>query len=320
MKAAGSPTDRLTMSSHNAFVYDSDDQYVCVALPYLPAGLAEGDAVIVAGTRDRLMLLREALGPDRGRVQMIDAGSLYARPAWTVAAYYKAMVDQLWTVPRVRLFAQVQYGPTPEEWARWGAYEAIATRAFAELPAQVVCTYDAREMPATVAENVWRVHSEVLTDRWHESPHLESPEDTVRRLTPVPRRLGTLRPLAGTDDVAAFRESLAAAVGAERLSRRLGLDVLVAAGELAANAAAHGGGSSRREPGWSTVASSAKSPTPDRASRIHSPATCRPGRASDLARGSGSPASWPPASSCFAGTRGSPRVSGPDPQPRTMSR
>jgi anti-sigma regulatory factor (Ser/Thr protein kinase) len=227
--------------AHNAFIYESDDQYVDGALSYMRDGLEAGERVIVASTKDRLAVLREALGDERERVRMIDVGSLYSRPARTSASYHRAMAEQLRSVRRVRLIAQVQYGPTPVEWDRWAAYEAIFTRAFADLSAEVICTYDARETPEAMVEHVWEVHPEVLTDSWNRSETCEQPEETIRRLTPPPSS-PELRPLAVGATLGSFREAVAAELAVRRVPRERALEVLVAANELAANALQHGGG------------------------------------------------------------------------------
>jgi anti-sigma regulatory factor (Ser/Thr protein kinase) len=227
---------------HNALVYESDHVYVERAGSFLKEGLDAGEAAIAAGTRDRLALLREELGPDQEGVAYVDVGGAYTRPARTVAAYYATLLDNLREADAVRAVAEVQYGPTPAEWEEWAAYEAISNVAYAHLPAWVVCTYNAPTLPDRMLEAVWETHPEVMTDEWRASEHFEDPEEVVRGLTPVPEPLPGLRSLRPAGDLTGFREQLAAELNAEGMPQVRALDMLVAANEVASNALRHGDG------------------------------------------------------------------------------
>jgi hypothetical protein len=80
---------------HNAFVYDSDDEYVARSVAFLRDGLEAGDGAIIANVRPGLAAMREALGSDAARVRFVDVGSTYTRPARTLAAYHQVYVEQL---------------------------------------------------------------------------------------------------------------------------------------------------------------------------------------------------------------------------------
>jgi anti-sigma regulatory factor (Ser/Thr protein kinase) len=234
-----SPASRLR---HHAFVYDSDAEYVERSVAFLADGLAGGEAAVVAASRDRLALIREALGDDARRVSLTDVGMVYTRPARAVAAYYSTLVHHLRSAPSVRVLAEGQFGPTPAEWEMWTAYEAITNRAYAHLPAWVVCTYNAQALPDPVVEMAWRTHAEVLEHDWVASPRFEDPEDLVRAMTPDPRSLPELRSLAPGGAPAAFRERMSRELEIERIPPPKALHALIAANEVALNAWQHGGG------------------------------------------------------------------------------
>jgi anti-sigma regulatory factor (Ser/Thr protein kinase) len=232
----------LIRARHDAFVYDDDGEYADRAVGFLRDGLAAGEGIVVANLRGPLAVIREALGPDAKRAVFVDVASLYTRPQRTVAAYIETLSTLLESFPSVRLIAQVQYGPTQMEWDEWIGYEALFTHASAELPVQVVCSYDARETPDPVLDGVWRTHPEVLTDDWQSSPSFEEPEETLRRLTPQPERLDGLRMISPGSDLESMREGLAAELSTAEVPAGKALDMLVAATEVAANARSHGGG------------------------------------------------------------------------------
>jgi anti-sigma regulatory factor (Ser/Thr protein kinase) len=232
---------------HNAFVYESRDEYVARSVAFLKEGLEAGEGAVIGDTRDTLSVMREALGPDADRVAFFDVGTIYTRPAHAVAAYHGLFLEQLRTAPSVRAVAELPLGPTPAEWTEWMRYEAITNLAYSHLPVWVVCTYNANGLPDTVLDAVWQTHPEVVTDEWlgsdrRESDRFEDPRELVRSLTPKPEPLPDLRPFSVGEDIEAFRERLARELVAEKVPDAKALDMLVAGTEIAANALQHGGG------------------------------------------------------------------------------
>jgi hypothetical protein len=91
-----------TALRHNAFVYESHDEYLACAVPFLKEGLQAGEGAIVAHTKPGMAMMREALGADAGRVTFVDVSSAYTRPARTLAAYHKVYAEQLRRTPKLR--------------------------------------------------------------------------------------------------------------------------------------------------------------------------------------------------------------------------
>jgi anti-sigma regulatory factor (Ser/Thr protein kinase) len=228
---------------HNAFVYESDDEYVARSVAFLKDGLEAGEACMVGNTRDGIALMRDALGPDAHRVSFFDLGSTYTRPARTLATYYGAFLEHLRRAPSVRAVADMPLSPMPGDWDEWAAYEALTNISYAHLPVWVVCTYDGNGLPDAILEAVWQTHSaEVLSDGWRASDHFEDPRELVRKLTPEPEPLPELRSFSAGDDLELFRERLARELAAEKVPGAKALDMLVAGTEIAANAVRHGAG------------------------------------------------------------------------------
>jgi anti-sigma regulatory factor (Ser/Thr protein kinase) len=225
---------------HHAFVYDSDDEYVTSSVAFLREGLEAGESCAVGNTRDGIAMMRDALGPDADRVAFFDVSSVYTRPARAVATYYGTFREHLRKAPAVRAVANGQFGPTPEDWAEWTAYEAITNLAYSHLPVWVVCAYDANKVPDPALEGVLRTHPEVLGDEWQPSDHYEDPRELVRKLTPEPKPLPELRSYSADADLERFREQLARELVAEKVPQARALDMLVAGTEIAANAVQHG--------------------------------------------------------------------------------
>src|SRR5438105_3801756 len=109
----------MTPFRHSALVYESQDEYLARAVPFLKEGFEEGEGAIVAHTKPRLAMMREALGPDAAHVRFVDVSSAYTRPAKTLAAYHAVYAEQLRETPTLRAVADVQFGPDPAEWDLW---------------------------------------------------------------------------------------------------------------------------------------------------------------------------------------------------------
>jgi anti-sigma regulatory factor (Ser/Thr protein kinase) len=228
---------------HNAFVYESLDDYVSRSVAFLREGLETGEGAIVANTRPGLAVIREALGPDAERVRFVDNTSTYTRPARTLAAYHRVFAEQLLKTPSLRAVADVQFGPDPDEWDLWTGYEAVFNRAFAHLPAWVLCSYDASKAPDPILEGVMQTHPEVVADNgWTLSDEYEDPDCLFRRLTPEPVPLPDLRSISFGRDLEEFRELLARELVTAEVGGSKALDMLLATSEIAKNAAEHGGG------------------------------------------------------------------------------
>src|SRR3954468_6283390 len=156
-----------TALRHNALVYESKDEYLARAVPFLKAGIEAGEGAVVAHTKPGLAMMREALGAEAAHVTFVDVSAAYTRPARTLAAYHTVYVEQLRRTPRLRAVADVQFGPDPGEWDLWTSYEAVFNRSFAHLPAWILCSYNANGTPDAILEGMQQTHPELVArDGW----------------------------------------------------------------------------------------------------------------------------------------------------------
>jgi anti-sigma regulatory factor (Ser/Thr protein kinase) len=228
---------------HEAFVYDSDDEFVGQMATFLEAGIEEGASALALTTRGNRALLLDALGSASEQIAFVDRDDWFVRPAATIAAYHARLSDFVRRgAPSIRIVGEVQFGPTAEEWNEWTAYEAIINRALAEHPVWIVCPYDRRVLPEQVLEGASRTHPEMHAQGKQTSSSFADPADVVRTLTPPRKPLEGLRPVQPGDDLAIFRERLAAELAAANVPETKALNLLLAANEIAANAFQHAGG------------------------------------------------------------------------------
>jgi anti-sigma regulatory factor (Ser/Thr protein kinase) len=233
---------------HTALLYDSTDELLTAAVPFLVEGLAAGEVAVLSCGREHSALLAEALGAD-ARVVVMDREAIYTRPTAAVAAYRRMMLRQVADgASRVRLVGEVRVGDGPEDLATWARFEAVCNVALAPLPLSSVCAYDTRTLPDPLRESVVQTHPGFLTTGGRTPNHrYVDPVTVLRRsssLRPAPGeavdpalRLSGLTDRACLPDVRArLRAALAGPWWQEEIRR----DFVAALAEVASNAFRHG--------------------------------------------------------------------------------
>jgi anti-sigma regulatory factor (Ser/Thr protein kinase) len=228
--------------THGIFIYDDDDTMLQKMAPFLESGLERGEAAVVVVARRKWELLADALGPAGKKVSHIDCGAFYTRPEDALAGYDLVMRQLLRDgASAVRAFAELPRCEAEEEWSSWIAYEAIVNRALEHHPFWVMCGYDRRELPEALIEGGLQTHQHVLADGWERNAHYRIPERVVAYHAPPPTPLRELRALPVEDGPRAFRERLSAELSKSGVPEYEAGDIVVAAGEVLANAQLHGG-------------------------------------------------------------------------------
>jgi anti-sigma regulatory factor (Ser/Thr protein kinase) len=227
---------------HSVTIYDSDAAMLERASPFLLAGLEEGEAVLVSiGARKR-ELLAQALGSQADAVVWVEHGDLYARPEGALAAYDAALRRLVRDgAGAVRVFAELPHCDNAAQFNRWIAYEAIVNRALDHHPVWILCGYDAREAPEPLLESALDTHPELLADEWTPSDRYHDPTEVVSSRMSRPEPLAGLRPLPFEGGPRAFREALNAELTAAGVAPGEAENMILAAGEVFANAKRHGG-------------------------------------------------------------------------------
>jgi anti-sigma regulatory factor (Ser/Thr protein kinase) len=227
---------------HGLFLYEQDDRMVGKMAPFLGAGLADGEPAVVVLDSRKWELLAGALGSNADTISYFDRDTFYTRPEAALAGYDAALRRlERDGASAVRVFGELPRCETEAQWNRWVSYEAILNRAFVHHPVWVMCGYDAREVPGPLLDCAFETHAEVLTDDWGRSAHYHEPEDVVSSRTPTPAPLTGLHALPADGGPRDFRASLSAELEAAGVSQLEAEGMLVAAGEVLANAQRHGG-------------------------------------------------------------------------------
>jgi anti-sigma regulatory factor (Ser/Thr protein kinase) len=228
---------------HNLYSYAHDEDLVDHVPPFLEEGLCQHEAVVVVVDPRKRALLAEALGASAARMGWIDRDAYYTRPEDALAGY-DAQVRRYVRdgAPSVRVFGELPRCRTPRESDTWLLYEALLNPAFAHHPVTIVCGLDVREQPDSVVAGSWETHPRTLNAHWAENAHYHDPRAVVRERTPPPDDAPALTPLPPDLDARALRARLYAEMSAAEIPDDDARHMLLASGEVLANAYRYGSG------------------------------------------------------------------------------
>jgi anti-sigma regulatory factor (Ser/Thr protein kinase) len=228
---------------HDLLVYDSDEHYAEQLVPFFEAGLDAGEALLAIPGRATDPLLRDALGAASERVQFHACEDWYTRPEAALAGYDAVVRGFLRDgAPAVRLAAELPFCSSQGQWDGWVRYEAIINRAFAQRPVSIICTCDARVLPAHVLDAMYHTHSHVVSDGRHESPDYRDPVEVVRSVAVAPEPLPRLHDVPVGADGQELRDALSRALQDAGVAADKAQAMIVAASEVVVNAERHGDG------------------------------------------------------------------------------
>jgi anti-sigma regulatory factor (Ser/Thr protein kinase) len=228
---------------HNLYQYDADSALVDHVVPFLTEGVAEHEAVVLVVDPRKRALIEEALGAAATRIDYVDRDTYYTRPEDALAGYDARVRRYLrGEAHRIRVFGELPLCRTREESDTWIRYEALLNPAFAHHPVTIVCGLDAREQPDSVLEGSWETHPRTMNHGWSENGHYHHPKVVVRARTPPSEDVTGLRAVSADINARALRLLLLAEMAAAEIPAGGAEQMIVAAGEVLANAHRYGGG------------------------------------------------------------------------------
>jgi anti-sigma regulatory factor (Ser/Thr protein kinase) len=230
---------------HQALLYETADQFLSSAVPFVAEGLHRGDAVIAVTSDVNAELLRQHLNGSGNSVTFIEASRWYDAPGRTLAAYHRH-VDRLHRETLRVLGEPIWVGLDPLETSEWGRYESLVNVSLAAAPAWIMCGYDRRSLPAAVLDDALRTHPELAVGA-ESQPSVEYADPAAY----YAQHSGVLtdRPVEGVRqltihaDLAPMRAFIADEAPAMGLPAARLDDFILAINEVATNAIRHGGGS-----------------------------------------------------------------------------
>jgi len=257
VRAKHHPTPGTGDFFHHALIYDSAQDFVAAALPFVRAGIEADEPVLARVRRDNADALTEALGGDAGDADIAPAEDFYDTPSRTRARFLDWVSERPRGV-RMRILGEPSWPLESDAGIReWARHESVINVAFWNLPVSFACPYNERELPGEIIDCAQSTHPLILRSGGSsDSSVYARPELFVEKLnaqTPVrggrpalqmPFDLGNLDAVRGLVE----SEGAAAGLAGDRL-----LDHTLAVDEVATNAIRHGASPARlklwREPG-----------------------------------------------------------------------
>jgi anti-sigma regulatory factor (Ser/Thr protein kinase) len=227
---------------HEVFLYGDEDEYVSVLGGYVQDGLAAGESVLVVLPMDRLTLLRNALSDYEGGIQYADMSAVGENPG-RIIEVWRDFLDGCGG-PARGIGEPVFAGRDPDQIDECRRHERLLDSAFTGRPFQLLCPYDTAALDDDLLDDAVAVHQVVLESGGRAaSPtyHADELLDDLFQgsLPPPPATLTELefdrRELA---KVRRFVRDQATLAG---LDGDAGVDIVLAADEIATNYVVHGG-------------------------------------------------------------------------------
>jgi hypothetical protein len=160
---------------HGACIYDSDQQFLETAVPFLAEGLALREPALVVTTPAHLELIGTALGERAGEVDYAESAFFGRRPPQRVAAFFRywrtraaagrgARRERPGGAARVRILAEpIWAGRSAREVAAWTRMESALNVALASTSISMICPYDARALGGDILADAPRTHPALIT-------------------------------------------------------------------------------------------------------------------------------------------------------------
>jgi anti-sigma regulatory factor (Ser/Thr protein kinase) len=227
-------------------VVSSESELLEVALPFLDAGLREGDLVALTCPPGTVALLSRELGARAGAVVSDPRMSLLGSRAPDALATCGKYLERAMATGsgRLRVVAEVDFGTDPADWREGQRFESVYNRLLGDAPVAAICLYDRRRLSSPVVESAAATHP-VLVDGSgsRANPAFQDPGVYVPSL-PLPREaVEDGDPVFSVDDartLAGLRHELGAVIASLVPNRDQQEDLHLAASEIAANAFRHG--------------------------------------------------------------------------------
>lgn len=159
---AGAQQD--TAFRHEAMLYAGRADFVSGAVPFLRAGIAAEEPILVVESREKIDLLRAALDRDAEHVMFGDMSDVGANPARIIPAWHDFVKRYGDGGKRLRGIGEpIWKGRPDDELAESQRHEALLNVAFGHgQPWWLLCPYDTSQMDGSVIEEALRTHEYVM--------------------------------------------------------------------------------------------------------------------------------------------------------------
>jgi len=224
---------------HAALFYRTPAEYTAGVLPYVEAGVAAGEPVVVASQGRNLELLRAQLDGLGERVAFADLTSIGLNPG-RLLGWMRQVNGRRHGQPARYVHEVTWPSRRPEEAGEIIRHEALINQIVGSWRVSVLCPYNLALGPDVIA-GAERTHPALIRGGRHQAspsydPHVPVPSEYDRPLGDPPPDAAVL---AYRDDLAQVRAFTASHAHQAGLPDRRVRDLVIAVAELAANTLVH---------------------------------------------------------------------------------
>lgn len=153
MSSARTGTAGRAALVHEALVYDSDEAFLAIAVPFLRAGVAAGEPTLLGGDEHQQRLVCAALG-DLPGLTLLDY-SARGHSVTTLREIYLLRCAHIGDgATQIRVLGGIPHVP----WKAWARVEAAVNHFLSPLPIWEICPYDTRCTPNGLLADVRSTH------------------------------------------------------------------------------------------------------------------------------------------------------------------
>jgi len=236
--ASTSPPGRF----HEVGFYHSDAEFGALIVPFVEAGIAAGQPVII-GYDDRKASLLQSWLSDPAAVTFVTDNSLYATPAKAIASYWKLFERHTAAgATQIRIAGDVPHEGNGGRFAGWDCYESAANTVWNRFPVWSRCLYDATTAAPRVMDIAGRTHPRCVlpSGQFEDNDRYQQPAD----FEPLPWDPDPLErsvpALELADPSPAQIRRAVTSIGHGQVPARVLQDLEIAASEAVSNAWRHG--------------------------------------------------------------------------------
>lgn len=238
----GHRSAHLSGFRHEAFFYESPDDFIRGTGDFVEAGLDAREPVMVALRPEKLEMLRRRLGGGATKVRMVDITDMGRNPACMIPAWRRFLDEHPGSNALRGVGEPIWPARTPDELVECEHHEALLNTAFSsDRPWWLLCPYDTRALSETVLAEGRRSHPYV-DEGGHSrpSPGFESSAAVFGGSLPCPvSNVGE-----HSFDSSSLRQLRATVAkwASQVLPAHRAADLVLVAHEMACNSVLHGGG------------------------------------------------------------------------------
>jgi len=232
----------VTAFVHEGVFYRDAEEFLAGTLPFVRAGVAAGEPVLLAVPGPNLALLTAALGAEAAAVEQVDMAEAGRNPVRILPGVLLAFAEAH-PGRHVNIVGEpIWAGRTELEYPACAQHEALINAVFEDRDAAILCPYDSAGLAPEVLADAARTHP-VLgagADRWP-SPDYADPvavADLFNLPLPVPPR-DAARLTFGSGGLPRVRRFVAVQGAEAGLPPEKVVDLTIAVNELATNTIAH---------------------------------------------------------------------------------